>query len=376
MRGARFLLPIVAALAATAFARAQQTYVIDPASGRPVPVVVQQSYAQAPYAPQAYAQPQYAPPQYAQAYQPPAAQPAPSNGHGLFSSQIFAQPQYTPQTDHQFDQPPAPESGRGLLNTQQSAPPIYAQQPAPQVYVQQPAYAQQPPPPVYAQQPAQQMYAPRPVQQPYVLQYTPPQSAAPQYAAPQYAPPQYAPPQYAAPQYVVPYSGGPYAAAPYGYALASPYQQPYTLDAGDKLRVVVFGQDGISNSYIVDAGGNVNLPLVGSVPARGATTQQLSQTIAERLKQGYVREPHVSVEVETYRPFFILGEVTNPGQYPYVADMSAEKAIAIAGGFSPRASKSTVELTRSAPGQSFKGNVPLTYPLRPGDTVVVKERWF
>jgi polysaccharide export outer membrane protein len=140
--------------------------------------------------------------------------------------------------------------------------------------------------------------------------------------------------------------------------------------------VVVFGQDGISNTYIVDAGGNVSLPLIGSVAARGLTTQQLSARIAERLKQGYVREPHVTVEVETYRPFFILGEVTTPGQYPYVADMTVEKAIAIAGGFSPRAYKATVELTRSAPGEQMKGDVPLNYPLRPGDTVVVKERWF
>ena len=174
----------------------------------------------------------------------------------------------------------------------------------------------------------------------------------------------------------MPQAGGSYAAAPFGYASASPYEQPYTLDAGDKLRVVVFGQDGISNSYIVDAGGNVNLPLVGALPARGYSTQQLALMIAARLKQGYVRDPHVTVEIDSYRPFFILGEVTNPGQYPYVANMTAEKAVAIAGGFAPRANKRTVELTRSAPGQQIKSDVPLTYPLRPGDTVVVKERWF
>ncbi len=190
---------------------------------------------------------------------------------------------------------------------------------------------------------APQAYAQQPVQQPYVLQYG---------------------------------AGGRYVAAPASYAAASPYQQPYTLDAGDKLRIVVFGQDGISNAYIVDAGGNVNLPLIGTVPARGSSTQQLSQRIAERLKQGYVREPHVTVEVETYRPFFILGEVTTPGQYPYVADMTAEKAIAIAGGFAPRAFKQTVELTHNAQGQQIKTDVPLSYPVRPGDTVLVKERWF
>ena len=112
------------------------------------------------------------------------------------------------------------------------------------------------------------------------------------------------------------------------------------------------------------------------MPARGYSPQQLSQMITERLKQGYVREPHVSVEIETYRPFFILGEVTTPGQYPYVANMTAETAIAIAGGFAPRASKGKVEITRNAPGQQFHGEVPLSFMLRPGDTVVVKERWF
>ena len=177
-------------------------------------------------------------------------------------------------------------------------------------------------------------------------------------------------------------SGGPYrapyaAVSPYGYAAAAPAATPsYVLDSGDRLRIVVFGQDGISNSYLVDAGGNVNLPLIGSVAARGTSTQQLARMIAERLKQGYVREPHVTVDVEAYRPFFILGEVTNPGQYAYVANMTAETAVAIAGGFTPRASKRKVEITRNVPGQRFHGNVPLSYPLRPGDTVVVQERWF
>src|SRR5262249_19695986 len=141
------------------------------------------------------------------------------------------------------------------------------------------------------------------VQPPTVLQYVPPPVPAPRAAEARYREPP------------------PVAPAPYAYASA---EQAYTLGAGDKLRVVVFGQDGISNTYIVDAGGNVGLPLIGTVPARGLTTQQLAARIAERLKQGYVREPHVTVEVEAYRPFFILGEVTTPGQYPYVADMTVE----------------------------------------------------
>ena len=218
--------------------------------------------------------------------------------------------------------------------------------------------------------------AQRPLQKPYVLQYTPPPSAVARAVA---AAPPSAPARAvaAAPPPPRQSETAPYAAVPVSYAEALPYQPPpYTLDAGDKLRIVVFGQDGISNAYIVDAGGNVNLPLIGTVPARGITTQQLSQRITARLKQGYVREPHVTVEVETYRPFFILGEVTTPGQYPYVADMTVEKAIAIAGGFAPRAYKQTVELTHTARGQQIKSDVPLSYRLRPGDTLLVKERWF
>jgi polysaccharide biosynthesis/export protein len=159
----------------------------------------------------------------------------------------------------------------------------------------------------------------------------------------------------------------------YGYAAMQP---PYTLDSGDRLRIVVFGQDGLTNSYAVDASGHISMPLIGSVAARGATTDQLATAIADKLRDGYIREPHVAVEIEAYRPFFILGEVTQPGQYPYVANMTAETAIAIAGGFGPRAARQSVVLIRSFNGQQMRMAVPLSYPLRPGDTINVQERWF
>jgi polysaccharide biosynthesis/export protein len=168
----------------------------------------------------------------------------------------------------------------------------------------------------------------------------------------------------------------PRAAAPLNAAYAPDPNKPYTLDSGDRLRVVVFGQDGLSNSYLVDASGHIAMPLIGSVSARGLTTDGLSGRIAERLRQGFVREPHVAVEVEAYRPFFILGEVTQPGQYPYVADMTAETAVAIAGGFGPRAYRQTVVLTRMVDGRQTRMTVPTSYPLRPGDTINVQERWF
>jgi len=177
-----------------------------------------------------------------------------------------------------------------------------------------------------------------------------------------------APVRVAGPHYMMPMAAA-------AYAPAEP-NTPYTLDSGDRLRVVVFGQDGLSNSYLVDASGHIAMPLIGSVSARGLTTDELSARIAEKLRQGFVREPHVAVEVEAYRPFFILGEVTQPGQYPYVADMTVETAVAIAGGFAPRAFRQTVVITRTVHGQQVRITVPTSYPLRPGDTVNVQERWF
>jgi polysaccharide biosynthesis/export protein len=151
---------------------------------------------------------------------------------------------------------------------------------------------------------------------------------------------------------------------------------PYTLDTGDKLRVVVFGQDGLSNSYVVDASGAITMPLIKAVLARGLTTAALARAIGDRLRQGFVREPHVAIEVEAYRPFFILGEVTAPGQYAYVPQMTVEKAVAVAGGFTPRAYRWDIQIDRPYAGGIMRSKVPLITRVRPGDTIVVKERWF
>ena len=154
------------------------------------------------------------------------------------------------------------------------------------------------------------------------------------------------------------------------------YDQQYRLDAGDKLRVVVYGQEGLTNTYAIDTGGSITMPLIGAVPARGLTPAGLASHIGGRLRNGYIREPSVAVEIEAYRPFFILGEVAAPGQYPYVPNMSVESAVAIAGGFSPRANRDAVTLTHTDPRGSIRAVAPLDTPLGPGDTVLVGERWF
>jgi polysaccharide biosynthesis/export protein len=150
----------------------------------------------------------------------------------------------------------------------------------------------------------------------------------------------------------------------------------YRLDAGDRLRVVVFGQEGLTNSYSVDAAGVITMPLIGSVPARGSTPAELAAAITSRLRGGFIREPYVAVEIEAYRPFFILGEVAAPGQYPYVPNMTAEAAVAIAGGFTPRAKRNVVTITRiNQMGQTRIVASP-NAPMSPGDTITIGERWF
>jgi len=164
--------------------------------------------------------------------------------------------------------------------------------------------------------------------------------------------------------------------APQPVAVVAEPEPSYALDSGDRLRVVVFGQEGLSASYSVDTSGRITMPLIGAVHARGMTPAGLQQAIAAKLKNGFVREPHVAVEVELYRPFFILGEVTLPGQYPYVPNMTVESAVAIAGGFSPRAKRDVVTVTHTEAGGAMRAVVPLGTPLAPGDTVFVGERWF
>jgi polysaccharide biosynthesis/export protein len=165
-------------------------------------------------------------------------------------------------------------------------------------------------------------------------------------------------------------------AAPGAYAEPVRSDTSYHLDAGDKLRVVVYGQEGLTNTYAIDAGGSITMPLIGSVAARGRTPAGLAAEIAAKLRGGFIRDPSVAVEIEAYRPFFILGEVAAPGQYPYVPNMTVESAVAIAGGFSPRAQRDRVTVTHTDGSGTARYVVPPGTSISPGDTVLVGERWF
>ena len=325
-------LALVAALGAGC-AKRQATYVaVDPNTGQQYQVVQQ-------------AQPQVA--TTTTAYQ----QPVQYQSRGF---ELYGQGGISAQAQSASSAPATTTDdipNRGLFTSRRSAVPAPQVQQSYVVQYQAPAVAAAPAQTYVMQQPATV------VQQPATIVQAPARGVAA----------------------TAPSGRGIYATPGRAYASAAPYVAAgpsYTLDSGDKLRVTVFGQEGLTNSYTIDAGGNINMPLIGAQPARGLTTQQLAGLITQRLKSGFVRDPSVSVEVELYRPFFILGEVTTPGQYPYVANLTVEGAVAIAGGFSPRASKRTAELTRSTGPQQFRSEVPLNTPIKPGDTIVVKERWF
>jgi polysaccharide export outer membrane protein len=152
--------------------------------------------------------------------------------------------------------------------------------------------------------------------------------------------------------------------------------EPYRLGAGDRVRVTVFEQQGLTNTYSIDQSGYLSFPLIGAIPARGHTSQQLEGEIAKKLRQGYLRDPDVSVEIDRYRPIFVMGEVGASGQYSYVPGLTVQKAVAIAGGFSPRANQESVDITRDINGKVLTGRVATSDPLLPGDTVYVRERLF
>ena len=146
----------------------------------------------------------------------------------------------------------------------------------------------------------------------------------------------------------------------------------YRLGPSDKIRVTVFGESDLSGEYQVDGSGMVRLPLIGTLHASGATAPTLEQNIAAALEEGYIKNPRVNVEITLYRPFYIIGAVNRPGQYPYVDHMSALNAVALAGGFTDQAIQSTVYVRHenSATEQAVETN-QLTH-LEPGDVVRVK----
>jgi polysaccharide biosynthesis/export protein len=160
------------------------------------------------------------------------------------------------------------------------------------------------------------------------------------------------------------------------YSVQSSQVEDYRLGVGDKVRLTVFNEPTLSGEFSVSANGTLSLPLVGDIDAVGKSPVDIGKAAQAKLADGYLREPQVSVEVTAYRPFFILGEVKSPGQYPYVSGLTVFNAVATAEGFTPRAEKKVAYVRRS--GSATEEPYRLTPDLRvwPGDTIRIGERYF
>jgi polysaccharide export outer membrane protein len=149
----------------------------------------------------------------------------------------------------------------------------------------------------------------------------------------------------------------------------------YTLDGGDVIAVAVYGDESFGKTYKVDDTGTVSLPLVGPIVVRGLTVNQTAGAIAAALAHGFMRNPNVTVQIDSYRPFYIQGAVKNAGQFPYVPGMTIRAAVSTAGGYSDTANRNRATIYRKQGDQMIKTNVGLDFPIYPGDTIVIAERW-
>lgn len=149
-------------------------------------------------------------------------------------------------------------------------------------------------------------------------------------------------------------------------------QAEYRLSPGDKVKLIVFGEENISGEYVIDGRGFVSIPLMGQIRLDGKSISQAEAVIRQTLASGYLREPRVNIEVADFRQVYIMGEVNDPGGYPYATGMNVINAVALAGGYTYRAKKNEPIIKRR--DKTYKGDEASL--VLPGDTIIIKERFF
>jgi polysaccharide biosynthesis/export protein len=149
----------------------------------------------------------------------------------------------------------------------------------------------------------------------------------------------------------------------------------YRVDSGDKVKVIVYGEPELSGEFLIDGKGDLSIPLVGTINAKSLTVRQMEAAISKKLEQGYIVEPKINVEVLNYRPFYIIGEVRNPGNYAFVSGMTVTQAVAMAGGYTYRARETSAVMKRSKTPDREE-LVPVSAGVMPGDVIIIKERYF
>jgi protein involved in polysaccharide export with SLBB domain len=155
-----------------------------------------------------------------------------------------------------------------------------------------------------------------------------------------------------------------------------PVEPDYQLGSGDKIRVTVYGETSLSGEFFVTGSGMVSLPLIGEVKAADLSVRQFQEAVQKALSDGYLKEPRVSVEVLNFRPYYILGEVSKPGTYPYISGLTVLNAVATAGGFTYRADKGKVFIKRKGESEERKYPLDPSTTAAPGDTIRIGERFF
>ena len=150
----------------------------------------------------------------------------------------------------------------------------------------------------------------------------------------------------------------------------------YILGAGDRVRMIVYGQDDISGEYKIDGSGALTLPLIGEVTGGGLPVRKLEEAVTNAYKGDYFVNPQVNIEVINFRPFFILGEVKTPGDYSYISGMTVLQAVSVAGGYNYRAKKNGIKLHRIINGEKKEILVKEESKIFPGDVITVEERFF
>ena len=176
------------------------------------------------------------------------------------------------------------------------------------------------------------------------------------------------------------FPGGPFSVgAAHGQpapAQASAAKADYRLGSGDEMRLITFGEESLSGLFAVNGSGQVSLPLVGNLQAAGLTVPEFQRAVEAALKQGFMENPRVSVEVIKHRPFYILGEVEKPGEYPYKHGLTVLEAVATASGFTYRANTKRVVIKHDGGEPEVEQQLNSSTPVEPGDTIRIKERFF
>lgn len=150
----------------------------------------------------------------------------------------------------------------------------------------------------------------------------------------------------------------------------------YSLGPGDRIGVSLYSESTLGGEFVINPEGTISFPLIGAVQAGGMSVAEFTSHLEDRLRDGYLRDPRATVAVLNYRPYYLIGEVNSPGTYPYSSGLTVYNAVAIAGGFSYRAARTSVFIKHADQDSEIQYALTTVTPVQPGDTIRIQERRF